>query len=479
MKFKLGRKSYLALTIAGWFLFIGFAIFKIDEVKTRPIISELIVSAFLIQLSVMNFIWNWYKRQRPTLLDWFRLSTFLAVVYSYFKLIDKFDGKIDLVYGSQYLNRFYILPSLLVVLCGLATLFISENLLRYIIKKRESIRNFSNTSYEIRSKAVFYPIVFIVLGIQAYLLITGKVGYGAKAEDATGSFSFLQQIFLSLSTFIFSALAIFKYSLNEKSRTLNFTFYFYFACQILLGLLSGMKGNVIYTFVIVLIPFLFSGRIVPKKYIIIAVIPALLLYPLMDNYRDTLRDFPKLSKEKSFGLALGKTFGTDLTSNISSGGDKYTSRMEMFPALLTSVELEPQWKEYKDMTRYIYIPVSFFPRVIIPGKPIADTGEKLNYMISGLTGSSQTPTTFGWAYLEGGYVYVVLSFLIFAIFICFLEFKIGADSLLGLLIYISLIITLFVVEHDIYFILSKILQNLVVYYFFYKLLFREKQKVKT
>lgn len=75
------------------------------------------------------------------------------------------------------------------------------------------------------------------------------------------------------------------------------------------------------------------------------------------------------------------------------------------------------------MNRYIFLPVSFLPRGILSDKPMSDTGGVYSKLISGQDNkNSQTATTFGWAYMEGGYIYVFLTFLLLGIFVNVIQF---------------------------------------------------------
>jgi predicted neutral ceramidase superfamily lipid hydrolase len=111
---------------------------------------------------------------------------------------------------------------------------------------------------------------------------------------------------------------------------------------------------------------------------------------------------------------------------------------------------------------------------MIPSKPKSETGAVLSDMISGITTNSLTPTTYGWAFFEGGLFFVFVLFFCFGFFVSYFQFNFGMNSLFYLLLYISMFISLLKVESDIYFLISGTLQQVFVYFLFYKVLFKRQ-----
>tara|TARA_R110000851_G_scaffold305694_1_gene463814 strand:- start:82 stop:543 length:462 start_codon:yes stop_codon:yes gene_type:complete len=141
-----------------------------------------------------------------------------------------------------------------------------------------------------------------------------------------------------------------------------------------------------------------------------------------------------------------------------------------------SVENEQYWMDYKYMNRYLYLPIAWIlPRFLIQSKPMADTGKKLYYDTTGGSSSSITPTTYGWAFFEGGYIPTLISFFLFGLFITIFQSKLSKNNFLHLLLYTSFLVSLLKVESDIYFSMTGILQKLLIGVIFYKIFFKSKQ----
>lgn len=479
MNFKLNARIYFLSKILIWFAFIVFSLYYIDKIKTREtVLYELIISGFIIQLSLMSFLENWYKDGRPTLLDWFRFTTFYAILINYFSLIDKLDESIEWVYGKIYLKQELILPALLTILIGLLALKISEWVVYFLtIRKRNKHQLLQKkffVKYIIKNEIAFYSLGCFVFSIQIYLLLTGAIGYGTFGETAVSSFGFLLQILNSLNVLFILSLGYLRYYFQLNNLKINFFHLFFFILSLLFGLLSGMKEFTIIPLVSYAIPYVMGGKKLPKKLIVFGAIILALLYPINDNYRSALNNFQGISKTDAFGIALTKTFSSDFGEVFSSSSDKFSNRLAMYPILQYSMELEPNWRYFKHMDRFVYLPVSYLPRFLVPSKPIADTGAVLNKAITGFDNNSQTPTTFGWSYLEGGEVYVFITFLLLGLVVSGINFSVNKLNLFSLLLFGDILITMLKVETDIYFLLAKILQDIIILFFFTKFLFKKK-----
>jgi hypothetical protein len=470
MDFKLTRNYYLALKSIIWLVYFTYLIYSINSIIENEIIWGVAFCGILMQMTLIEFIDNWYKKLSPTLLDWFRLTTFYVLIFNFLKIAPLIQYHENIEGYTISLN--FILPTLLCILIGLLALKLSEYIYAtFLINK--IVKPIIYHNYIIKNYPLLYILTLIVGFLQIYMLLNGIIGYGTMTESTTGKFSFFIQIVYILSNFFLLIYAIFKFKYSESSIVFKYFFYFFLAVQLIYGLLSGMKESIIVPCIIVFIPFISSGRKISKVYIYLFIITLTLIFPLNSNYRETLVRNPELKKDQALAVAFIKTFELNISENISQGGESFSDRLSLLPFLVYSIENEEKWTEYKNLNRYIYLPISWIlPRDIMPSKPMSDTGAKLNEMIFGVSTNSLTPTTYGWAYFEGGFIYVFILFLIFGCFISYFEFILKFNTLFGMLIYISLIIDLLKVENDIYFYMSGELQRIFMYYIFYALLLK-------
>jgi hypothetical protein len=475
MEFKLNASLHKTCKASIWIVYLLFLIYLIDKKNDIEIISGVLLSAVLIQLTLISFIDNWFKLRRPNLLDWFRLAVFMVIILNYFKIL--IDNNFNDLKGfpSYSISKRFLMPSLIVILIGLIGLKIGEIL--FIIFLKNQYKSHEIIKYKIKNSFIFYLLSIIVGVIQILLMIKGEVGYGTFQENTTSDLSFLFQTLGILSVFILSIFSIFKYINKNNENHFKVFFVIFFIIQIIYGFLSGMKESIITPLIVVLIPFFFGGFKLPRKNIFILVISLLLIYPFNNNYRDVLNSQPTIDKTLALGIAFSKTTELDFSENLENGGDNFSGRLSLFPFLVYSVENEAKWTYYKNLDRYIYLPVAWImPRFLIPNKPISEIGAKLNSEIYGIETNSLTATTFGWAYFEGGFIYVLILFFLFGLFITYFQHNLLLDNFFGILLYSAILIKLLKVEEDIYFLISGILQTVLIYFLFYKFLIKEMKE---
>lgn len=473
MEFKLTNKSHKLSKAIIWIGYLFYLTYLIDKKNNLEMISGVLLSAILIQLTVISFVDNWFKFKRPNLLDWFRLTVFIVIIINYFSII--IDSRFNDLKGfpGYSISVSLLIPSLFVILIGLIGLKVGEILFIIIFKSHN--QSHKNKKYKIRNSLIFYLVSMIVGIVQIILMIKGEVGYGTFQENTTSDLSFLFQILGILSIFILSIFSILRYVYKNNENHFKVFFIIFFIIQVVYGFLSGMKESIITPLIVVLIPFFLGGYSIPRKIIFISVIGLLLIYPFNNNYRDVLNARPQIDKTVALGIAFAKTAEINFSDNLENGGDNFSGRLSLFPFLVYAVENETKWTYYKNLDRYIYLPIAWIaPRFLIPNKPISEIGAKLNDKIYGGETNSLTVTTFGWAYFEGGYFYVFILFFLFGLFISYFQYKLVLDSFFGMLLYTVILIKLLKVEEDIYFLISGILQTLLVYFIFFKFLIKEK-----
>jgi len=457
---KLNKKYYIISVIAIITIYLIFSVFTLSDATRESVVYELIVCFGILILTVIQFIHNWYKLGSPTLLDWFRLTAFYSIIFDYLSLVNKFNGVIDWGYqGGVYLKPEFIIDTLFVVFIALIVLSLTEKII-YALRKR----TVKETKYSLKSFNIFLVFSAAVYGLQLYYLMSGKIGYGTGTEESTGDNSFVLQTVNNLSSVVLIVWGLLRYYYKTLKDSQIKYYYLFLGVGMCIGILSGMKESFIVPLVCFLIPFLKSGNQIPKKIMIIFGIFIMILYPLNNNYRDALNSKIGLTKSEAFLLALNKTYNTDITHLFDSSSKSYSARFSLYPYLQYSIEKEKEWDYYKNMSRYIYLPFSFIPRSIIPSKPISDTGAKLNKLIAGVENNSQTATTFGWSYLEGGYLYVIISFFLLALVVTYLGAVLFRGHLIHHVINASLLITMLKTESDVYFILAGIIQNFIITY---------------
>ncbi|MBC2839277.1 hypothetical protein [Robiginitalea sp. SC105] len=473
MQFQLNTTSFYWLIRSirvGYLFYFIIVLFSIDS---EELIIATVFSFIIIELTIIRFLKNWYRFKRPKLLDWFRLSTFVFLILNFLFLLFFLDQNSHLVLlEAVYVKSLTALPAIITILIGLLAIDCGE----VLAKQFYSINSSKSTiRFGIRNRSFFYTSVILVGLVQIYLILNGIVGYKSDLEYNLSSFSFLIIIVDILGPLILLILSSLFFLYEYRTLLFKLSFAGFFLLEIIFGFLSGMKEQIIVPFLLVIIPFIMSGRQLNNVLITLGVIFVLFLYPINNNYRKELGEERSSGKITVFINAIERTFENGIAENFQSGTDSYQDRISLFPVLMYSIENEKDWNEYKYFNRYIYLPISWIiPRFLIPDKPVATIGGTLYKTSTGRQNrTSITPSTYGWAFFEGGYITTFMAFALFGFFISYLENNL-TNRFLHRLIYITLLISLLKVESDIYFKIAEILQNIFIIFLIHRLMFRQK-----
>lgn len=471
MKFNLGYNTYIKLKSIIWCLYCLYAIFSFAILKKIELIVGVGICGLIIDLTLMSFLNHWYKYNSPFLLDWFRLTTFISIVLNFMFLVFKMDTTNYLYIGENVVNVEFALTSIFVVFIGLLVLKFCE--LLYIKKYRKKF--FIIKPIKFSKLKFFYVLIILISFSQLYIIIEGLLGYGSVFNsENSGIIGTILLIIQLIIPFALATMSIFKYLYNYKSKEFNLIFWIFFIVQILYGFLSGMKQEVIMPIIIILIPYIISGRKLSKWVLSLSLIFIILLYPINNNYRSIINN-SDIDKITALNAAVVITFENGMIQNLERGSDNYSSRLSLFPWLMYSVENEELWNEFKYLNRYAYLPLAWIvPRFIIPNKPVAGRGKILYNMMSDSDNESTavTPSTFGWSFFEGGFIPVIISFFLLGQFISYIQFNFNENKFFGLLMFIIVLKFMIKVELDIYFIIAGILQAFLVNFLLYKFFFK-------
>lgn len=474
MRFKLTHTIFFVIQISIWIFYGIFLSYCIYSINNSDLLFGIVLSGVIIQLTIQRFILNWRKLGRPKLLDWFRLTTFIVLILNFYNIVFYLDNHDTfLVDNHVYVPTSTALEVILSILLGLLAISLGEFL---AVKTNLRTKRFVPKAYSLRNTNLF---VFVVIGIaclQLYIMLKGLLGYGTDLQNQDQRLGFLLQAVQIVGPLLLVLLSSFVFVYKDRRKLFVGLLVFYFTIQIIYGFLSGMKEEIIIPIILVLIPFILSGGKLPKFFIGFAVVFTILLYPVNNQYREiTNNSFGRVNKSQAFVLALEQTFQTNFSELFISGSDQYGSRLSLFPMNMYAVDIEDAWTHFKNLNRYPYLPVAWFiPRAVLPDKPLSNTGTLLYEMQTGVNTASITPSTYGWAYLEGGLVPLALTFCLFGFTIELIERRLNLNRLFDFLFFSMILISLIKIESDIYFRLAGLLQTLLFTYLIYRLLILQR-----
>ena len=402
--------------------------------------------------------------------DLLKFSLFLYIAVSYMQDINKATStvyyvetiRVDLK-DSWFVMLYYCL--------GVFALDLGSILASIRLKKQR------HSETRIESIRPIIPLLLLIISsvFMFILLWTGVSGYGTDLIYTHGIFSLINNSVGIINTFALTVSAYVVFRKKEISKNYKVIFIALVLSQIGIGLISGMKEEAITPVVIVAIIYILSGFKVKTKYLLIGITAVIFLYPITNSYRDILNDpfYEKSSKIEMLNLSIISMLN-DTSNNTSHEGifdqslESYSSRLSQYPYFHSAIENQESWNYYANMERYLYLPVyPLIPRFLWVEKPRADEGAYYNNMLTGRMTNSVTVTSLGWAYLEGGLVYMLIIFT----FIGFILKRIDIlrdKNVFFLLIYIHIFLLVIKPEWDPFFAFSGSLQAALVYYILLK-----------
>ncbi|HES59012.1 MAG TPA: hypothetical protein ENO18_01155 [Caldithrix sp.] len=433
---------------------------------------EVVISTFLTIIlyfqSIGVFLYFYKKKGKPRLQDWFRLALFVTLVLDFMEIVNSAEGSVVVKFIVSSISLFDSPFAMLVIIFALLSLDIAYFIMNTFKKSKAS-----NENYAIRRKNWIFAILVLSTMIKGYLLFSGLSGYGSSLEYTTGLASLAKTLANILNPFALIVSAYIIFIESSHNRKYHIVFYFILLLQVFLGLLSGMKEEALIPLLYTGIVFLIAGKKLPQKGVYMGIFILALLYPLNNAYRNVIND-PYLNTGSSIlniSIAVNKIVNEPLAETLSTGISQYGDRGSMFPFFQYSINIEPSWDYYKNMARYFALPVVWLvPRAMWEDKPKADIGGVLyEHIVGERTMTAVTPTTLGWAYLEGGFVFVIIIFLLLGLMLEFID-KNDYREPIVLIFYVILLHKAIKPEWDVYFMFATMLQMFILYWGLLKIL---------
>lgn len=411
---------------------------------------------------------RYFSQGNLSLKDFLKISLFVYIAISYMHGINKatstvyYVGVLRVDLEESWLVMLYYFLGVLALDLGSILASIRRKKKMHIEKRVESIR------------PVIPFLLLIISSVFMFVLLrAGVSGYGTDLIYTHGIFSLINNSVGLINTFSLTLSAYVVFRKKEISNGYKRIFIVIVLFQIGMGLMSGMKEQAIVPVVIVAIVYLLSGFKVKTKYLLIGVIAIIFLYPINNSYRDLIND-PFYQNSSKIEMLLVSI--TSLLNDTSHKGffdqslDSYSSRLSQYPYFHSAVENQKSWSYYANMNRYWILPVyPLIPRFLWIEKPRSDVGAYYYEILTGRMNNSVTVTSMGWAYLEGGLVYMLIIFTFIGFTLHRID-RLRDKSLFFLLIYTHVFLLVIKPEWDPFFAFSGSLQAALIYYILLKVI---------
>jgi len=360
---------------------------------------------------------------------WFNLTNFMSIViYIY------------LGFGSlYYLTFFHDLPHETLrypnsalktfgLVCLAAFVFRLGSTAPFVSAVARAIPSrISTPEFGLRIKSGILISVGLSLAIKGYMIASGQFGV---AGDDFGSDPGSQNVgvFYTLLKYIEQlgliggSVGFYYWFSGDKLRLSKLALILFVGVLSFLAVMSGMKAQLLQVILMVIIPAVLVGvqqkRVLVRSRTYLIVLALFISFWVISPfYRAIMVNDTQSTSIFSAAVNTVESLekGATLVSE-SVGGEAFIikqidivwSRVALFRYFNSVVAQTPVEIDYRGWERYPYLPFAFVPRAVLPSKPINNDSAQFNMnYISGIFNST-TPTTIGWAYMEGGIIGIII-----------------------------------------------------------------------
>ncbi len=278
-----------------------------------------------------------------------------------------------------------------------------------------------------REYAVRMPVILLMVLISMLCrfgkMMLGIYGYSSTAAGLfnTASYSQYLRIGESLGKLALVALALHYFFRAEGHRRVGILFFLVFFLETFFGVLSGMKVQVVFPFVIVLLVGYLAKNRLPRLLLAAAILSFVLSYQLVGSFRFARYndpDFQNTSVASIFQTALGLR-----ADEADAGAAKKIPVLLRIASRLNATAVASRAVEFRDQKRVISEDPKFLenlllapayaliPRMVWPSKPYEDLGQWFNEIVLGHSfRSSVGMSPVGYLYFAGGMLAVLAAF---------------------------------------------------------------------
>lgn len=260
------------------------------------------------------------------------------------------------------------------------------------------------------------PIFIYLIGLAARLVEigTGRYAYLANPTSSLGSYA---QILADLAKFAQYGLLLMALDALALSRTARarWTFYAAFCTELGFALFSGVKGNLLFTLLIVAIVFAKVRNRLPRRAVAGVLVALVVVIPFNSTYRSYIRGPLGSSGQvvsNSAALAdIPSALAASLTSQspaatLTSTGSYLAKRFREIDNLALIMQRTPSQIPFAGPGGLLLGPVvGLVPRVVWPGKPVEDVGYQFSQQYYNLPPTQYTSSAItlpGSLYRYGG-----------------------------------------------------------------------------
>jgi hypothetical protein len=290
-----------------------------------------------------------------------------------------------------------------------------------------NINRYFKFSYELNYPLI-YTLILISIAARLYAINLGIFGYTGTSEQLSESAKIAFALYLFGSLGKFSLLTVSLSYYEHKTKKLKIIFITLIIFELLFGLISGFKTDVIIPFLIPLTAFYIIKKKINKSFLTAALIFLLVAYAVIEPFR-VLRHLDRQFSSnpvymvnmmiEAYNLnkkySLTNQLDTDFFLISIASRNNYLLVAARAIEYNDEVGLQPDDPDF--LMKLVTIPASaFIPRAVWSNKPVEDIARWFSVYVWGAPSTSSTAMTpIGFLYFAGGNFFVFIFFIVFGI----------------------------------------------------------------
>lgn len=324
-------------------------------------------------------------------------------------------------------------PVLLMVMAGMAAFWLGATIARSKKMPPDGLDTVALLSKEDRALTLTFGVCLyaVSFAMKVFLIEKGMYAYtgSARAYDANLAAAQVWNVMAHYFGIVAVVLFAIEKTCHPKDRFRAVMFWFVLASELFWGLLSGMKGQLLFNFFAVFLVISLTKRKFAVQWLAAAFLGAVIIYPINDHYRAIVRarSSDSLNSVSAATQALGDAAlaasRRDSTAGgyVSTGWVEVVSRMNLLHSAVTLVAYKDRAYMLGSGEHLWMIPFyPLIPRLLWPGKPQELMGEQFTALLGRGTGGTAL-TTFASLYvLYGGLPAVLLGLFLIGMAVQFL-----------------------------------------------------------
>jgi hypothetical protein len=323
-----------------------------------------------------------------------------------------------LINGDDRMDSKYV-PALSIVLVGYLALWLGS----WALMKKERLR-FVPEATSTPTRTVLASLCMLIVGVAASV-IEWKLGIYSYMRDTRSEATAAAQWLNSGAQLLGGAVLISGIEVLGKKNTVAMRLIFCLSLGLMLGfgVISGMKGEMLKPFVLVVLVYAITRGRIPRMSWLLIPFLIVVVYPFATAYRKNLDTGYRAQAttldglEATIGKSFSDAFGASLTDSkaVSTNVDSSTSRLSLLTCVRDLISIGNMSLLEGDEKVYLAPFYPLIPRFLWKDKPVLDKGRRLSVALGHPATTSAAITPIGDLYSLYGWFGVAAGMLLYGI----------------------------------------------------------------